>query len=101
MSWDELKEIRYKVETTLVLDFTEEKLSIFGCKSDIFVNKQEELCFVCNLLTTSGFDREFHAFEVEFDGDMLCIAPESLISLFLVILVQKSDAMYATVKHIL
>ena len=104
VTWIKFNGIKYKIGTTIIVKFLNDKdeyLPVFGNISMILMNENEHVCFVCDRMTTDGFDRDYHAFKVELDGTMLCATPSSLISPFPVILVKKSKCMYATVKHTL
>ena len=104
VTWNKFNGIKYKVGTTVIVELSNDGdkfLPVFGNINMIPMNENEDICFVCNKMTTNGFDRDYHAFKLELDDAMLCATPEIFISSFPAILVNKRKFMYATVKHTL
>ena len=58
--------ITYRVGTVLVIDANFENFNElqFGKIFKIFVNEEQNVCFLCQMMKTESYSEELHAYEV-------------------------------------
>ena len=101
VSWITVNGIKYSIKSTVVVDLNDddENLPGFGRIKKIFRNKDGHVLFLCIIITTSGFDFDYHAYDVKFTNKLVCVPFDSLVDPFPVILVKTKYSMYAKTKH--
>lgn len=85
VSWIEKTGIRYSTNSCVILSIDSEFLPLFGTITNIICNEIGDICLICEMWNTVGYDEKLHAYEVLKIGSYICCLLSNLYNPFPVV----------------
>jgi hypothetical protein len=101
-NWVNVMGTVYKPKMLLILDIKDD-LPAMGIILEIIIDNAQEVCFICYLLDTIGFDEHFQAFEIiSIKNSVACYRSKDLVSPSPTFLVHTPNGkQYVSLRHVI
>lgn len=101
VQWVNIYGIIYRIGTFIMLDVNPEGFPHFGKIIKIFLNEDQQVCFVCESMIVDSFIEYMHAYQVTASENFTCYLYENLCSPFLVIYYCSADGTeFITLRYV-